>query len=122
DLVKQAIQQGISVVPLPGAVAAITALVASGLNCEKFVFEGFLPNRNRDKKARIKKLMEEERTIILYEAPHRIVRTLKLIKETLGNRKIVIAREITKFHEEFIRGEIETVLEGFKKRPPRGEM
>lgn len=122
DLVKQALKVGIRVVPLPGAVAAITALIASGLNCERFVFEGFLPKKNRDKKARIKKLSKEERTIILYEAPHRIIRTLKNLKEALGNRKIVIAREITKLHEEFIRGKIETVIENFNTKPPRGEM
>jgi len=122
DLVKQALEAKIRVVPLPGAAAAISALVASGLDSKRFVFEGFLPNKSRDRKVRIKELSTEERTVILYEAPHKIVRTLKELKAVLGNRQIVIAREMTKIHEEFIRGRIEAVLDKFDVKSPRGEM
>lgn len=122
DLVKDAIEQDIRVVPLPGAAAAICALVASGLSTKRFAFEGFLPQKTKEKKQTLKELADEQRTLIFYEAPHRIIKTLKALKDALGNRQIVIAREMTKVHEEFIRGTIEEVIERFNVKSPRGEM
>ena len=121
DLVKDAAKSGIKV-PLPGAAAAICALVASGLSTERFVFEGFLPKKARDRKQRLAELITEQRTLIFYEAPHRMIKTLKALQNTLGDRRVVIAREMTKIHEEFIRGTIKEVMERFNCEPPRGEM
>lgn len=122
DIVSQALEVGIRVVPLPGAVAAICALVASGLCSKSFVFEGFLPKKAQQRQERLQELKDERRTIIIYEAPHRITKTLKDLRGSLGDRFIVIAREMTKLHEEFIRGTISKVLANFKEKPPRGEM
>ncbi len=122
DLVKEAIDAGIRVIPLPGAVAAICALIASGLSAERFVFEGFLPRKTKERKERLSELSQEKRTMILYEAPHRIKDTLKDIKKALGNRQMVVAREITKMYEEFFRGSVDQVIDWFSKKPPRGEM
>jgi len=122
DLVKDAIKAGINIVPLPGAIAAICALVASGLSTERFVFEGFLPKKNQDRDRRLLELASEERTIIFYEAPHRITKTLKALRDTLGNRKATIAREMTKIHEEFARGTLEDLIQRFIDVKPKGEM
>ncbi|HHY41679.1 MAG TPA: 16S rRNA (cytidine(1402)-2'-O)-methyltransferase [Thermoanaerobacterales bacterium] len=122
DLVKDAIKAGINIVPLPGAIAAICALVASGLSTERFVFEGFLPKKNQDRDRRLLELASEERTIIFYEAPHRIIKTLKVLKDTFGNRKAAVAREMTKIHEEFARGTLEDLIQRFIDVKPKGEM
>lgn len=122
DLVRDAVNAGIKVVPLPGAAAAICALVSSGLCTKRFVFEGFLPKKSRERKQRLSELASEQRTLVIYEAPHRIVKTLKALKEALGNRRVTIAREMTKLHEEFIRGTLEEVTERFNTSAPRGEM
>lgn len=122
DLVKDAAKAGINVVPLPGAAAAICALVSSGLSTERFVFEGFLPKKARERKQRLSELVSEERTLVFYEAPHRMIKTLKALKDTLGNRPVTIAREMTKVHEEFIRGTIEDAIQRFATESPRGEM
>lgn len=122
DLVKLALADEILVVPLPGAVAAICALVASGLSTDRFVFEGFLPRRTKERDQRLIQISKEPRTMIFYEAPHRILKTLEHLKEALGNRKITVAREITKIHEEFFRGTIEQAIEKFNGTKPRGEM
>ena len=117
DLVKEAIDAGIRVIPLPGAVAAICALIASGLSAERFVFEGFLPRKTKERKERsFLELSQEKRTRILYEAPHRIKDTLKDIKGALGNRQMVGAREITKMCEEFFRGSVDQVIDWFSKK------
>lgn len=108
--------------PLPGAAAAICALVASGLSTKRFVFEGFLPKKTRERKQRLSELVSDQRTLVFYESPHRIKKTLKALKEILGNRQVVIAREMTKIHEEFIRGTLEEVMERFDNILPRGEM
>ena len=110
DLVKLCIEEDIKVVSLPGPTAAITALVASGLNTSSFVFEGFLPTKNKEREERLNRISKEERTVILYEAPHRLKETLYELKSYVAERKIVIARELTKIHEEFIRGTIDEVL------------
>lgn len=122
DLVQDAIKEKIKVVPLPGAAAAVCALVASGLSTRRFAFEGFLPLKQKEKREFLTKIVEDERTLIFYEAPHRIVKTLKTLFDIFGNRKIVIAREMTKIHEEFIRGTIEEIIERFEASPPKGEM
>lgn len=122
DLVQDAIKEGIKVVPLPGAAAAVCALVASGLSTRRFAFEGFLPLKQKEKREFLTKIAKDERTLIFYEAPHRIVKTLKTLFDIFGNRKIVIAREMTKIHEEFIRGTIGEIIERFEASPPKGEM
>lgn len=122
DLVRDAIEAGINIVPLPGAVAAICALVASGLSTKQFVFEGFLPKKSQERTKRLLELASDERTIVFYEAPHRIAKTLKALKDTLGNRRAVIAREMTKIHEEFIRGPLEELIQRFEEIKPKGEM
>lgn len=122
DLVQDAIKEKIKVVPLPGAAAAVCALVASGLSTRRFAFEGFLPSKQKEKNEFLTKIAKDERTLIFYEAPHRIVKTLKTLFDIFGNRKIVIAREMTKVHEEFMRGTIEEIIERFEASPPKGEM
>lgn len=121
DLVEQAIAIGIDVIPLPGAAAFVTALVASGLKTDKFVFEGFLPRKAKELSAALDKLRDEERTTIFYEAPHRILHTLKAVAEAFPERKIVAARELTKLHEEFVRGTASQVYQHFTENEPKGE-
>ena len=111
EVIRKSIENNIDVIPIPGACAMINALVASGISTKEFTFLGFLP---LNKKLRIQKLKEienSEKTIILYEAPHKMERTLKDLKQILDNRKIVLAREITKIHEEFIRKDIDELIE-----------
>ena len=121
EIIKEAIEQNIEIIVLPGATASVTALVGSGLETGKFVFEGFL---NRDKKIRrnqLEEVKEEKRTIIFYESPHRLKDTLKDILKILGNRKIAVNRELTKKYQEVIREDIETVIEIFNEREIKGE-
>ena len=118
---REAIKAGIEVITLPGATAFVPALVSSGLPCDKFCFEGFLPQK-KGRQTRLKALAEEPRTIIFYESPHRIVKTLEQFKEVFGAaRPVSVCREISKIHEESVRGTVEEVLEHFKKNEPRGE-
>lgn len=122
EIVVEAIKRGISVVPIPGANAAIASLVASGLGTKRFVFLGFLA---KDKKTFIKELTEVKQysgSIIIYEAPHRIKKTLKSIKDVLGNREISLSRELTKKHEEFIRGNIDELIAYLDNNQLKGEM
>jgi 16S rRNA (cytidine1402-2'-O)-methyltransferase len=119
-LVRAAVEERIPVIPVPGASALLAALVASGLRTDRFVFEGFLPLK-KGRKTRLEKLKHEHRTIILYESPHRIVRTLRELHQTLGDRRIVLAREITKKFEEFQRGTLSEVLQRVTAGTPRGE-
>ena len=121
DIIKLAIENNIKIVALPGATAAITALIISGLPTDKFVFEGFLPSRRKDRIVELERLKSEERTIILYEAPHRIVELLKDMEDVLGNRQIAIVRELTKIHEEIFRGSIEEARKKYELESPRGE-
>lgn len=120
DLVTLAVEAGIKIVPLPGAVAAVSALVVSGLPTEQFVFWGFLPRAGKKRKNELLKIMAEERTMIFYEAPHRLRKTLEDFLNALGNRRIVIGRELTKKYEEFWRGDINAALEYFQE--PKGEI
>lgn len=120
-LIREAVKEGLEVVTLPGAVAAIVALVNSGLPCDTFVYEGFLPHK-KGKQTKILSLVEEKRTTIFYESPHRIVKTLSMIKELLGEeRGIVIGRELTKKFEEYVRGTVTEVLAHFETNAPKGE-
>ncbi|MFB2835488.1 16S rRNA (cytidine(1402)-2'-O)-methyltransferase [Floridanema evergladense] len=122
ELVKACIAQGISVVPIPGANAAITALSAAGLATDKFVFEGFLPAKNKERRTYLETLKSETRTIIFYESPHRLRETLQDLGAILGEeREIVLARELTKMHEEFWRGMIGDAIAHYTNREPQGE-
>jgi 16S rRNA (cytidine1402-2'-O)-methyltransferase len=117
--VKQAIEEGITVIPIPGACAMVNALVASGLDTNQFAFYGFLPLNNKNRKEQIDELIKEKKTAILYEAPHRIIDTLKDIDKNLPDRKVVVAHELTKIHESFYRGTPVEVIE--KIGNPKGE-
>ena len=120
EIIRKAIENKIEVIPIPGACAMINALVASGIDTKEFIFLGFLP---LNKKLRLQKLNEIEnsdKTIILYEAPHKMEQTLKDLKQILNNRRIVLAREITKIHEEFIRKDINELIENIENI--KGEM
>lgn len=122
ELIMACIAAAIPVTPIPGANAALTALMAAGLPMDRFCFEGFLPPRGRDRQRRLEALQQETRTILLYEAPHRLVQTLEELCQMLGgDRPVVLARELTKRHEEFWRGTLGTACAYLQKHPPRGE-
>lgn len=109
-IVKRAIQEEISVIPIPGACAAINALISSGLNTTEFVFMGFLPLNKKLRKQKFEEIKNETKTIIIYEAPHKLKETLMDLKEVIKDRQVVLAREITKIHEEFLRGKIDEII------------
>jgi 16S rRNA (cytidine1402-2'-O)-methyltransferase len=117
--VKQAIENGITVIPIPGACAMVNALVASGLDTNQFTFYGFLPLNNKNRKEQLEVLVKEKKTAILYEAPHRIIDTLKELDKNLIDRNVVVAHELTKIHESFYRGTPAEVIE--KVGNPKGE-
>lgn len=120
-LIREAIQANIEVITLPGPVAAIVAIVGSGLPCDAFIYEGFLPHK-KGKQTKIQNLVEEKRTTIFYESPHRIIKTLQMIEEILGNtRQVAIGRELTKKFEEYIRGTATELLAHFMQHEPKGE-
>lgn len=121
ELVAMCYQAGIEVTSLPGPAACITALTLSGLPTRRFAFEAFLPQDKKERKEILAELVNETRTIILYEAPHRLVRTLKELKETLGDRRITLCRELTKRHETAFRSTIEGLLEFYENEKPLGE-
>lgn len=121
DLVKLAIKNGIEIEVLPGATASIMALVGSGLDTSKFVFEGFLDRDKKVKKKRLEELKEEDRTIIFYESPHRLKETLKEMYKIFGNRYISVNRELTKKYQEIIREDLETVIGIFEEKEVKGE-
>ena len=121
-LVTLCLRHHIPVVPLPGPSALVAALAASGMTTEEFLFTGFLPSRAGDRRKALTALAAEPRTLVFYEAPHRIEETLKDALEILGDRPAVIAREVTKLHEEFLRGTLQELLEKMRRKPPRGEM
>ncbi len=121
-LVRAAIDAGVRVVPIPGASAVATALCASGLPTDRFVFEGFLPARSGQRRKRLAELAAEERTIVLYETARRLSACLSDIEDIFGARDIVVARELTKMFEEFVRGPICDVLRQLNERPVRGEV
>ena len=121
-LVNLALKNNIKIIPIPGVSALITALVVSGLPTDKFVFEGFLPRKIKERKKYFKSIENEERTIIFYEAPHRLKRALKDMLDVLGDRKIIIARELTKRYEEIIRGNLSQVLTEINAKEIKGEI
>lgn len=113
EIVKEAIENDIEIIPIPGCVAFINALIGSGLNTNEFIFIGFLSANNKDRKDKLNELKFEKRTLIFYEAPHKLKFSLESMLEVLGDRKIVLAKELTKIHEQYIRGNISTILEQF---------
>lgn len=121
DLIQLATEQGIPVTMAPGPVAGIMALVLSGLPAERFVFEGFIGTENKKRTAFSKQIAAETRTTILYEAPHRLLKTLQLLEEAAGGRRIAVCRELTKTHEEIRRGTASDHLAYFTENEPRGE-
>ena len=118
-IVKEAIKENIEVIPIPGACALINALIASGLDTKEFSFYGFLSLNKKLRKEKLQEIKRENKTIILYEAPHKLTSTLKDLEQILENRQIVVARELTKIHEEFIRGTVSEILEKYPE--PKGE-
>ena len=121
-LTRACVEAGVEVDCLPGATAFVPALVNSGLPNDKFVFEGFLPVK-KGRQTRLEILSEESRTIVLYESPHKLVKTLGQLKEFFGeDRSVSVSREITKLHEETVRGTAAEVLAHYEAKPPRGEI
>mgnify|MGYP000853441778 FL=1 len=121
-LVRHAIEAGIGVIPVPGVSALITALCVSGLPMDHFVFQGFLPEKKGKRKAVLLSLLEDSRTQIFYESPNRLPATLKDMRELLGNRFVVVARELTKVYEEVVRGELDEVIRAFEEKAVKGEI
>src|ERR1700690_3499462 len=121
-LVSLCLRHGIQVVPVPGASAFVAALAASGMPIEQFAFVGFLPSRQSERRKALREIGAERRTVVLYEAPHRLIETLEDALEILGNRPAVVAREVTKLYEEFLRGHLEDIASAVRKKPVRGEI
>lgn len=122
ELVQACVEAGIDVIPIPGANAAIAALVASGLPCDRFCFEGFLPAKGKARQQRLQEIATESRTVVLYEAPHRLRQTLQDLAEQVGTeRQIVLARELTKRFEEFWRGSVQAAITHYQSHEPKGE-
>ena len=120
SIITAAIENEIKIIPLPGATAFVPVLVASGMPTHEFVFKGFLPHK-KGRKTKLERLKNEERTIILYESPHRILKTLTELLEYCGDRKVVVGREMTKIYEEIIRGNLSDVVKDFSTRVIKGE-
>ncbi len=121
DLVRMCYEAGIEVTSLPGPAACITALTLSGLQTRRFAFEAFLPSDKKERQAVLAELVNETRTIILYEAPHRLIKTLNELLESLGNRKMTLCRELTKKHETAFASTIEEILKFYESNEPKGE-
>ena len=119
DLIVGAVEGGISVVPIPGASAVITALVVSGLPTDQFVYVGFLPRRKGQRERLLSSIVDEPRTIVAFETPHRLSAALNDVEEILGDRRVCVCRELTKVHEEIFRGRVSQAREHFVE--PRGE-
>jgi len=120
-LVRACVEAGVNVSCLPGATAFVPALVVSGLPCDRFVFEGFLPHK-KGRQKRLQVLLEDERTVVFYESPHRIIKLLnELVKYECSERRIALCRELTKLHEEIFRGTVSDALSHFDEKAPRGE-
>lgn len=120
EIIKECIEKNIEVIPVPGACAMINALICSGISTKEFIFIGFLPLNKKLRKEKLEEIKKANKTLILYEAPHKLESTLKDLKLILEDRKIVLAREITKIHEEFIRGDIDYLIE--KSKEIKGEI
>ena len=121
-LVREAVRAGVEVQTLPGATAFVPALVSSGLPCDRFVFEGFLPQK-KGRQTRLEALRDEQRTMVFYESPFRLVKTLQQFTEVFGSeRPACVCREISKVHEEAVRGTLQELVEHFTAKPPKGEI
>lgn len=121
-LVRECVKNGLKIEALPGPTAFVPALIQSGFTSDSFIFDGFLPHK-KGKQTKILSLLEEKRTVIFYESPHRIIKTLEMIKELLGTeRRVSVSRELTKLYEENVVGSIEEVLEHFSKKTIKGEI
>ncbi|MEW6059874.1 MAG: 16S rRNA (cytidine(1402)-2'-O)-methyltransferase [Actinomycetota bacterium] len=121
-LVRACVEEGIDVRVVPGPSAAVSALVVSGLPTDRFVFEGFLPRRVGQRTARLRSLAHDPRTIVLFESPNRVTQLLREVLEELGDRRTAVARELTKLHEEVLRGPVSKVLARLESGKPKGEM
>ena len=121
-LIKLAIENQIQIVPIPGPAAFISALVVSGLPTDKFVFEGFLPNKPQKRMKRLEELSQEKRTLIFYESPYRLLKFLEEVRQIMGDRRICVARELTKKFEEIKRGTVSEVLGYFQHGKIKGEL
>lgn len=121
ELVKMCCEAGITVTCVPGPAACVTALVVSGMPTRRFAFEAFLPSDKKERQSVLNNLKDEERTIILYEAPHRLVRTLKLLLEHLGDREVSVCRELTKRHETVFRASLSKAVSYYEMNAPKGE-
>lgn len=119
EIVKEAVKQEISIIPIPGACAFVNALICSGINTKQFSFYGFLPLNKKLRKNTFEKMIKESKTVILYEAPHKLQKTLIDILENIGDIQAVVAKELTKMHEQFLRGSISQLIE--KINEPKGE-
>ncbi|MDH4209359.1 MAG: 16S rRNA (cytidine(1402)-2'-O)-methyltransferase [Anaerolineae bacterium] len=122
ELIRAALEKGYGVVPVPGPSAPVAALVASGFPTDSFVYLGFLPRKAGQRRSLLASLDGETRTVVAFEAPHRLLAALEDITEALGERQVAVARELTKLHEEVVRGTSAEVLDHFRKHPPRGEV
>ena len=121
-LVRMAIENNIEVVPVPGVSAFLSALVVSGLPTDRFCFENFLPSKKTKRKKKLAELADEKRTLVFYESPYRFYQTLDDLYQILGDREIVVARELTKKFEEIIRGKVNEIKEHFQKKKIKGEI
>lgn len=121
DLVKLALEAGITVTSAPGCVAGITALIISGQSTRRFIFEGFLPMNKKEKVEVLERLKDETRTVILYEAPHRLLKTLESLYEAVGNRAITVTKELTKKYETVFKTTISEAIKYYNEEEPRGE-
>jgi 16S rRNA (cytidine1402-2'-O)-methyltransferase len=119
EVVKVALENNIKVTPIPGPCALITALIASGIDAKEFTFLGFLPLNKKNRSEKLEQIEKQENTIILYEAPHKLIQTLEELEKILGERKIVLARELTKIHEEYITGTARDIINNVQN--PKGE-
>jgi len=122
QLVVRVVEEGIRVVPVPGPSAVTTALVVSGLPTNRFVFEGFLPRQGKARRQRLADLAKESRTMVFYEAPHRLLATLTDLHALMGNRQVAVVREVTKLHEEVLRCSLAEAAAHFTAQAPRGEL
>ena len=120
EVIKKCIEEEITIIPIPGACAMINALICSGINTKEFIFLGFLPLNKKLRNEKLKEIEKNTKTSIIYEAPHKLNSTLNDLEEILGDRQIVLARELTKIHEEFIRGNVKEIIE--KSKELKGEM
>lgn len=121
ELVKMCAEAGITVTVVPGASACVTALTLSGLSTRRFAFEAFLPSEKKERREILEELLQETRTMVIYEAPHRLVRTLAELLEVLGNRRITVCRELTKKHETAFRTDLQSALAFYEAQDPKGE-